>query len=86
LHPSRTAHCKNSDELAESIVRTKKLEADAKKISEIEKIMLPLRVQFARYMFMRDRGGMDALQAAVVAALASAPRPQEAPAPRAGRG
>jgi hypothetical protein len=35
---------------------------------------------------MRDRGGMDALQAAVVAALASAPRPQEAPAPRAGRG
>jgi hypothetical protein len=65
------------DEAAESASRSKKLEADAKKISEIEKIMLPLRVQYENYRKKRDHAGMEALRAAVVNALASSPRSTE---------
>ena len=65
------------DAAAESVSRSKKLEADAKKINEIEKIILPLRVQYDNYRKKRDHAGMDALRAAVVRALASSPRSSE---------
>lgn len=65
------------DEYAESASRRRKLEADAKKISEIERIMLPLRNQFQAYRVKRDHAGMEALRAAVLNALASAPRASE---------
>lgn len=62
------------DHHAESEARQKKIEADDKKVSEVEKIMLPLRVQFEGYRMKRDLAGMDALRAAVLAALSSSPR------------
>lgn len=65
------------DGAAESSARTKKLEGDAKKVSEIEKIMLPLRKQFEGYRAKRDQAGMKALRAAVIAALTSTPRQTE---------
>lgn len=65
------------DEAAESHTRSKKLEADAKKASEIEKIMLPLRAQYDRYKYSRDHAGMEALRDAVLRALTSKPRPEE---------
>lgn len=68
---------KARDEYAESQARCKKLEADAKKVSEIEAIMLPLRMQFDRYRLMRDSAGMKALRSAVMAALECSPRASE---------
>lgn len=62
------------DEHAETMARSKKLEGDLKKVSEIEKILLPLRVQYDSYRVKRDHAGMEALTAAVVRALASRPR------------
>jgi hypothetical protein len=65
------------DGAAEAADRVRKLEADDKKISEIETALLPLRAQFERFRHMRDRGGIEALRAAVLAALESPLRPDE---------
>jgi hypothetical protein len=65
------------DGAAEAADRARKLEADDKKVSEIERTMLPLRAQFERFRHMRDRGGMEALRAGVLAALEAPLRPDE---------
>jgi hypothetical protein len=65
------------DEDAEVQARSKKLEGDAKRVSEIEKIMLPLRAQYEGYRKKHDVAGMRALRAAVQNALMSAPRKTE---------
>jgi hypothetical protein len=65
------------DEEVETHLRTKKLEADAKKVNEIETIMLPLRIMMQNFRHKRDYGGMEALEAAVVRALKSKPREGE---------
>ncbi|UWE19331.1 hypothetical protein [Herbaspirillum huttiense] len=62
------------DALAEQIARSKRLESDVKKVSEIEKILLPLRRQFENYRQKRDTAGMEALRKAVVSALGTSPR------------
>jgi len=65
------------DGAAEVADRARKMEADDKKNSEIEGSMVPLRAQFERFRHMRDRGGMEALRAAVLAALEAPLRPDE---------
>lgn len=65
------------DGAAEAADRARKMEADDKKISDIEATMLPLRAQFERFRHMRDRGGIEALRAAVLAALEAPLRPAE---------
>lgn len=65
------------DDHAESEARTKKLEGDAKKVSEIERVLLPLRVQYESYRKRRDHAGMEALRSAMLNALMSAPRTGE---------
>lgn len=65
------------DEDAEVQARSKKLEGDAKRVSEIEKILLPLRGQYEGYRKKHDVAGMRALRAAVENALMSAPRKTE---------
>lgn len=62
---------------AECRIRASKLEADAKKISEIEHGMLFLRRQYENYRKQRDHAGMAALEGAVVRALRCAPRTTE---------
>jgi hypothetical protein len=65
------------DEDAEVQARSKKLEGDAKRVSEIEKILLPLRAQYEGYRKKHDVAGMRALRTAVQNALMSAPRTTE---------
>ena len=65
------------DGAAEATDRARKMEADDKKTSAIEAAMLPLRAQFERFRHMRDRGGMEALRAGVLAALEAPLRPDE---------
>lgn len=64
-------------DLAESTVRSKKLEADARRTNEIEVVLLPLRQQYETYRHQRDHAGMEALAAAVLRALRTAPRVEE---------
>lgn len=61
----------------ESALRTKKLEADARRVNEIESVMLPLRRQYETYRRQRDHAGMEALVAAVTRALRTAPAVRE---------
>ncbi|WP_432263361.1 hypothetical protein [Cupriavidus sp. TMH.W2] len=65
------------DEQVDSEVRVKKLEADAKRTNEIERLLLPLRSQYERYRKQHDHAGMEALTAAVLRALVSSPRTTE---------
>lgn len=65
------------DQHAEAEARAKKLEDDAKKVSEIERVLLPLRVQYESYRKQRDLAGMEALRSTVLSALASTPRTNE---------
>jgi hypothetical protein len=65
------------DENVEIAARSKKLESDSKKVSEIEKILLPLRQQYESYRVKRDLAGMAALSSAVQRALQAAPRTSE---------
>jgi hypothetical protein len=65
------------DGAAEAADRARKMEADDKKVSDIEAAMIPLRAQFERFRHMRNRGGMEALRAAVLAALEAPLRPAE---------
>jgi len=65
------------DEGAETQDRQAKLEADARKISDIERIMLPLREAYASFSRRYDRAGQQALEGAVLAALRAAPRRSE---------
>lgn len=65
------------DEAFEAKQRLSKLEADAKKINEIEAILLPLRKQYATYMRQYDNAGKEALEQAVLRALRSPPRKAE---------
>ena len=62
---------------AESSIRTKKLETDARRMNELEAVMLPLRRQYEAYRRQRDHAGTEALAAAVLRALRSAPRADE---------
>ncbi|WP_122423282.1 hypothetical protein [Pseudomonas viridiflava] len=62
------------DEAFAATRRLKKLEADAKKVNEIEAIMLPLRKQYAAYTRQYDHAGQEALEQAVLRALRAAPR------------
>lgn len=65
------------DEHAETRSKARKLEADDKKISEIERILLPLRIQYESMRKRRDMAGMEALRLALNNALYSAPRESE---------
>ncbi len=65
------------DDATETELRTAKLEADAKRVNEIESIMLPLRKRYEAYSSKRDHAGKEALEAAVLRALRCAPRATE---------
>jgi hypothetical protein len=62
---------------AEADHRAARLERDARKVSEIERAMLPLRKLYARYGQTRDRAGQAALEATVLRALHTPPRQDE---------
>lgn len=62
------------DEAFEASQRRIKLEADAKKVNEIEAMMLPLRKLYASYTRQYDNAGKEALEQAVLRALRSPPR------------
>lgn len=66
------------DEAAEARQRLIKLEADAKKINEIEAILLPLRRRYATYVRQYDNAGKYALEQAMLSALRAPPRSTEA--------
>lgn len=61
----------------EAIIRNTKLEKDAGKISDIEKIMLPLRKQYDTLRVRHDHAGQEALERSVLRALRSSPRSTE---------
>lgn len=65
------------DEAHEAKRRLAKLEADAKKINELETILLPLRKQYAVYARQYDHAGKESLEQAVMRALRSPPRKTE---------
>ena len=65
------------DEAFETEQRRSRLEADAKKVNEIEAIMLPLRKLYASYSRQYDHAGKEALEQAVLRALRSPPRKTE---------
>lgn len=65
------------DEAFDTNQRLCKLEAEAKKINEIEAIMLPLRKLHATYLRQYDNAGKEALEQAVMRALRSPPRKTE---------
>lgn len=65
------------DQKAEADKRSEKLQADARRVSEIDKIMLPLRQQYAALSKKYDSAGMRALQSAVMQSLIEAPRKSE---------
>ncbi|MGG5276312.1 hypothetical protein [Pseudomonas syringae pv. coryli] len=62
------------DEAFEANQRRIKLEADAKKVNEIEIMILPLRKLYASYSRQYDNAGKEALEQAVLRALRSLPR------------
>jgi hypothetical protein len=65
------------EEAFETAQRLIKLESDAKKVNEIEAIMLPLRKLYATYARQYDHAGKEALEQAVMRALRSPPRKSE---------
>lgn len=65
------------DDAVTSMLRSKKLMADSKKINEIEAMLLPLRKLYAAYARKYDHAGKEALEAAVLRALRAAPRKSE---------
>lgn len=65
------------DEVVESAERQAKLESDAKKINEIEQLLLPLRKIHSGYNKRYDHAGKEALEQAVLRALRSPPRKSE---------
>lgn len=65
------------DEDAEAEQRAAKLSGDARKVHEIEAILLPLRKMYAGYFKRRDSAGQEALERAVLRALRCAPRSSE---------
>lgn len=65
------------DEQVEEQLRTDKLLKDAKKVHEVEAIMLPLRKLYESYRHRRDSAGCEALEQAVLRALRVAPRASE---------
>jgi hypothetical protein len=62
------------DEKVEVEIRSKKMEKDEGRISELEKILLPLRTQYESYRSRHDCAGMEALEKSMLRALKSAPR------------
>ena len=62
------------DEDAETELRALKLSNDARKVHEIEAMLLPLRKLYAGYFKRRDSAGQEALEQAVLRALRCAPR------------
>lgn len=65
------------DEAFEADQRRIKLESDAKKVNEIEAMLLPLRKLYASYSRQYDHAGKEALEQAVLRALRSPPRKNE---------
>lgn len=65
------------DEAFETNQRRLKLEADAKKVNEVEAMLLPLRKLHAAYSRKYDHAGKEALEQAVLRALRSPPRKSE---------
>jgi hypothetical protein len=65
------------DEAFEANQRRIKLEADAKKVNEVEAMLLPLRKLYACYQRQYDHAGKEALEQAVLRALRSPPRKSE---------
>jgi hypothetical protein len=65
------------DEAFEADQRLLKLEADAKKLNEIEAMLLPLRKLYASYTHRHDNAGKEALEKALLRALRSPPRKTE---------
>lgn len=62
------------DRTAKAQDKCNKLEKDLKKISEIDMVMLPLRIQYETCRQRRDLAGMDALFKAVQISLRNTPR------------
>lgn len=62
------------DEAFEAQQRLSKLESDAKKVNELEALLLPLRKQYAVYSRQYDHAGKEALEQALLRALRSPPR------------
>jgi hypothetical protein len=65
------------DQHALDLERAERMEADTRKMSDIETVMLPLRRRYEVLRKKHDRSGMYALERAVQAALLSAPRATE---------
>ncbi len=65
------------DEAFETQQCLAKLELDAKKVNELEALLLPLRKQYAVYSRQYDYAGQEALEQAVLRALRSPPRKVE---------
>lgn len=65
------------DEAYEADKRHDKLQADARKINEIEAMLLPLRKLYATYRQKYDHAGQEALEQAVLRALRANPRKSE---------
>lgn len=61
-------------EAVDVALRNAKLEKDEGRISEIEKVMLPIRKTYENLRFRHDYAGCEALEKAVLRALRSAPR------------
>jgi len=65
------------DEASAADQRLAKLEADARKVNEVENMLLPLRKLYASYSRRYDNAGKEALEQAVLRALRSPPRKSE---------
>ncbi|WP_210669011.1 hypothetical protein [Pseudomonas protegens] len=65
------------DEQVEEQQRIDKLQKDAKKVHEIEAMMLPLRKLYEGYRYRRDSAGCEAFERAVLRALRVSPRAAE---------
>jgi hypothetical protein len=65
------------DDAFEAQQRLAKLESDAKKVNELEALLLPLRKQYAVYVRQYDSAGKEALELALLRALRTPPRKVE---------
>lgn len=65
------------DEAIETQTRLAKTVADAKKVNELETLLLPLRKLYATYTRQYDNAGKEALEQALIRALRSPPRKTE---------
>lgn len=65
------------DDAVESAQRLAKLEADTRKHSELEALLLPVRKLYAAYTRKYDKAGLEALEQAVLRALRAPPRKTE---------